>query len=61
MLTGRVPDYLICALYGHEHPDQEFMHPMSSSSINQLHQLSPHLDAIATDLHLKQIEVRLYG
>lgn len=61
MLTGRVPDYLICALYGHEHPDQEFMHPMSSSSINQLHQLSSHLDAIATDLHLKQIEVRLYG
>ena len=61
MLTGRVSDYLICALYGHEHPDQEFMHPMSSSSINQLHQLSPHLDAIATDLHLKQIEVRLYG
>ena len=61
MLTGRVPDYLICALYGHEHADQEFMHPMSSSSINQLHQLSPHLDAIATDLHLKQIEVRLYG
>ena len=61
MLTGRVPDYLICTLYGHEHADQEFMHPMSSSSINQLHQLSPHLDAIATDLHLKQIEVRLYG
>ncbi|MBD7947554.1 hypothetical protein [Psychrobacter communis] len=61
MLTGRVSDYLICALYGHEHPDQEFMHPMSSSSINQLHQLSPHLDVIATDLHLKQIEVRLYG
>lgn len=61
MLTGRVPDYLICALYGHEHADQEFMHPMSSSFINQLHQLSPHLDAIATDLHLKQIEVRLYG
>lgn len=61
MLTGRVPDYLICALYGHEYPDQELMHPMSSSFINQLHQLSPHLDAIATDLHLKQIEVRLYG
>lgn len=61
MLTGRVPDYLICALYGHEYADQEFMHPMSSSSINQLHQLSPHLDAIATDLHLKQIEVSLYG
>ena len=61
MLTGRVSDYLICALYGHEHPDQEFMHPMSSSSINRLHQLSPHLDAIATDLYLKQIEVRLYG
>lgn len=61
MLTGRVPDYLICALYGHEHADQEFMHPMSSSFINQLHQLSPYLDAIATDLHLKQIEVRLYG
>ena len=61
MLTGRVPDYLICALYGHERADQEFMHPMSSSFINQLHQLSPHLDAIATDLHLKQIEVRLYG
>lgn len=61
LLTGRVPDYLICALYGHEHPDQEFMHPMSSSFINQLHQLNPHLDAIAKDLHLKQIEVRLYG
>ena len=61
MLTGRVPDYLICALYGHEHADQEFMHPMSSSSINHLHQLSPYLDAIATELCLKQIEVRLYG
>lgn len=61
MLTECVPDYLICALYGHEHPDQEFMHPMSSGSINQLHQLSPHLDAIADELHLKQIEVRLYG
>lgn len=61
MLTGRVPDYLIRTLYGHEHPDQEFMHPMSSSFINQLHTLSPHLDKIATDLHLKQIEVRLYG
>ena len=61
MLTDRVPDYLICALYGHEHADQEFMHPISSSFINQLHMLSPHLDAIATDLHLKQIEVRLYG
>ena len=61
MLTGRVSDYLICTLYGHEHPDQEFTHPMSSSSINQLHQLSPHLDAIANDLCLKQIEVRLYG
>lgn len=61
MLIGRVPDHLIRALYGHEHPDQEFMHPMSSSFINQLHQLNPHLDAIAKDLHLKQIEVRLYG
>ena len=61
MLIGRVPDYLICTLYGHEHADQEFMHPMSSSSINQLHQLSPHLDAIANELCLKQIEVRLYG
>jgi len=61
MLTGRVPDYLICAIYGHEYADQEFMHPMSSSSINQLHQLSPHLDAIADELCLKQIEVRLYG
>lgn len=61
MLTDRVPDHLIRALYGHEHPDQEFMHPMSSSFINQLHTLSPHLDKIADDLHLKQIEVRLYG
>ena len=61
MLTGRVPDYLICALYGHEHPDQEFMHSMSSSFINQLHQLSSHLDAITDELCLKQIEVRLYG
>ena len=61
MLTGRVPNYLICALYGHEHADQEFMHPMSSSFINQLHTLSPHLDAIADELCLKQIEVRLYG
>lgn len=61
MLTGRVPDYLICALYGHEHADQEFMHPISSGFINQLHTLSPHLDAIATELCLKQIKVRLYG
>ncbi len=61
MLTGRVSNYLICALYGHEHPDQEFMHPMSSAFINQLHTLTPHLDAIAAELCLKQIEVRLYG
>lgn len=37
------------------------MHPMSSAFINQLHQLSPHLDAVADELCLKQIEVRVYG
>ncbi|WP_169391424.1 MULTISPECIES: hypothetical protein [Psychrobacter] len=61
MLTGRVSDQLICALYGHEHPDQEFMHPMSSNFINQLHTLSLHLEAIADELYLQQIEVWPYG
>lgn len=61
MLTDKVPEYLICALYGHEHPDQEIMHPMSSLSINELKALSAHLGNVAIQLNLKQVEVTLYA
>lgn len=61
MLTDKVPEHLICALYGHEHPDQEIMHPMSSLSINELKALSTHLDDVAIQLNLKQVEVTLHA
>ncbi|WP_201525896.1 hypothetical protein [Psychrobacter frigidicola] len=61
MLTNKVSEHLICALYGHEHPDQEVMHPMSSLSINELKILSNVLDQVAGELGLKQIEVSVYG
>ncbi|MDN3399419.1 hypothetical protein QL919_11850 [Psychrobacter sp. APC 3426] len=61
LLTNRSPEHLICALYGHEHPDQEAMHPMSSLSINELKELSCDLDKVAGKLNLRQIEVNIYG
>jgi hypothetical protein len=61
MLTGKAPEPLICALYGHEHPDKEAMHPMSALSINKLKGLSTYLDEVAMSLELKQIEVSLHG
>ena len=60
MLVDNTPEYLICALYGHEHPDQEAMHPMSSLSINELKKISGCLDEIACELNLKQVEVTVY-
>ena len=61
LLTNRSPEHLICALYGHEHPDQEAMHPMSSLSINELKELSADLDKVAVELNLRQVEVKIYG
>lgn len=61
MLVDRAPEHLICALYGHEHPDQEAMHPMSSLSINEMKGISGCLDEIACELNLKQVEVTVYG
>lgn len=61
LLTNRSPEHLICALYGHEHPDQEAMHPMSSLSINELKKLSADLDKVAFKLNLRQVEVNIYG
>ena len=60
MLVDNTPEYLICALYGHEHPDQEAMHPMSSLSINELKGISSYLDKIACELNLKQVEVTIH-
>jgi len=61
LLTNRSPEHLICALYGHEHPDQEAMHPMSSLSINELKELSADLDKVAVEINLRQVEVNVYG
>lgn len=60
MLVNRAPEHLICALYGHEYPDQEAMHPMSSLSINELKKISGCLDKVACELNLKQVEVTIY-
>ena len=61
LLTNRAPEHLIRALYGHEQPDQEAMHPMSSLSINEIKSLSDYLDEVACELNLKQVEVRIHG
>lgn len=61
LLTNRAPEHLIRALYGHEQPDQEAMHPMSSLSINEVKGLSDYLDEVACELNLKQVEVRIHG
>lgn len=61
LLTNKSPEHLICALYGHEHPDQEAMHPMSSLSINELKALSADLEKVAVELNLRQVEVNIYG
>lgn len=60
LLTNRAPEHLICALYGHEQPDQEAMHPMSSLSINEIKSLSDCLGEVACELNLKQVEVRIH-
>lgn len=61
LLTNRAPEHLIRALYGHEQPDMEAMHPMSSLSINEIKSLSDYLDEVACELNLKQVEVCVYG
>lgn len=61
LLTNRAPEHLIHALYGHEQPDMEAMHPMSSLSINEIKSLSNYLDEVACELNLKQVEVSVYG
>lgn len=61
MLTNRAPEHLISALYGHEQPDMEAMHPMSSLSINEIKSLSDYLDEVACELNLKQVGIRIHG
>lgn len=62
MLTNKVDEVYICALFGHEHADQELFHPMSSSSIMPYKStLAAHLDEVAQELQLTQVEVTLYG
>ena len=62
MLTNKVDEVYICALFGHEHADQEMFHPMSSSSIMPYKStLAAHLDEVAQELQLTQVEVTLYG
>lgn len=61
MLTNRAPEHLICALYGHEQPDMDAMHPMSSLSINEIKRLSDYLDEVAYELNLKQVGIRIHG
>lgn len=62
MLTNKVDEVYICALFGHEHADQEVFHPMSSSSIMPYKStLAAHLDEVAQELQLTQVEVTLYG
>lgn len=62
MLTNKVDEVYICALFGHEHADQEMFHPMSSSSIMPYKStLAAFLDEVAQELQLTQVEVTLYG
>ena len=59
MLTNEVNELYICALFGHEHADQEIFHPMSSLSVNQYRkELLPQLDCVAKKLDLKQVEIK---
>lgn len=57
LLTNRADETLICAIFGHEHPEQELMHPFSSASMSDLKIIKTHLDDIAKELTLKQVEV----
>lgn len=62
MLTNKVNEVYICALFGHEHADQEMFHPMSSSSIMSYESaMAAHLDEVAQELQLTQVEVTLHG
>ena len=62
MLTNKVDEVYICALFGHEHADQEMFHPMSSSSIMPYKTtMAAHLDEVAYRLQLTQVEVTLHG
>jgi len=62
MLTNKVDEVYICALFGHEHADQEMFHPMSSSSIMPYKSvMAAHLDEVACELQLMQVEVTLHG
>ncbi|MGP5060885.1 hypothetical protein ACTXGZ_12360 [Psychrobacter celer] len=62
MLTNKVDEVYICALFGHEHADQEMFHPMSSSSIvSYTSAMAAHLDEVAYRLQLTQVEVTLHG
>lgn len=59
MLTNEVNELYICALFGHEHADQEIFHPMSSERINQYRkELLLQLDRVAKKLDLKQVEIK---
>lgn len=59
MLTDQGNETLVCALFGHEHPSQEMMHPMSSASIYHLKTLTRALDNVAHRLKLRQVQVAL--
>ena len=62
MLTNEVDELYLCALFGHEHADQEIFHPMSSLSIDQYSkELVLKLDRVAQKLALKQVEIKRYG
>ena len=62
MLTNKVNEVYICASFGHEHADQEMFHPMSSSSIMSYKSaMAAHLDEVAQELQLTQVEVTLHG
>lgn len=61
MLTDRVAELYIRALFGHEHVDQEILHPMSSLPLSDYKKLATDLDDIASRLALRKVEVKLYG
>ncbi|WP_227429291.1 hypothetical protein [Psychrobacter sp. I-STPA6b] len=57
LLTNRADETLICAVFGHEHPEQEMMHPFSSASMKDLKHLKVQLDNIVKEMNLIQVEV----
>lgn len=52
-LIGHQPDFLINAIFGHEEPDQEALHPFSSMPLQKLHQIASSYEMLANSLQLK--------